>query len=326
MSNWGLISVIVPVYKVEPYLDRCLRSIVNQTYTSLEIILIDDGSPDSCPEICDKWGERDSRIKIIHKKNGGLSDARNVGLSVATGEYVSFIDSDDWIAPEMYERLLRAMIQDESDIAACTVKVVYEDGTEGYLLTVQTNKVLDHSNAQRALLKESLIKQPVWYKLYKREVIKDIPFKIGKYHEDVFWSYQAIGNAMKVSLIDYLGYYYFQRNGSIMGEGYSMKRLDVVEAYEERAKYMSVYFPELATASRIAIIRGCVYHGQLALKYLSNDDVKYEFDILNSVLRRNRFQLLEIIRQKKTHVLWSFFAMISLELTCRIRNYIGIGF
>ena len=104
-----LISVIVPVYKVEPYLDRCVQSIVDQTYGNLEIILVDDGSPDNCPAMCDAWAEKDSRIKVIHKENGGQADARNVGMAVATGEYVAFVDSDDWIDIRMYQRMHEAM-------------------------------------------------------------------------------------------------------------------------------------------------------------------------------------------------------------------------
>ena len=104
-----LISVIVPIYKVEAYLERCIRSIVNQTYKNLEIILVDDGSPDSCPDICDVWKEKDDRIKVIHKKNGGLSDARNAGMQIMTGTYISYIDSDDWVANDMYEKMMYAI-------------------------------------------------------------------------------------------------------------------------------------------------------------------------------------------------------------------------
>lgn len=121
MISENLISIIVPVYKVEKYLKRCVKSIVNQTYKNLEIILIEDGSPDQCPYMCEEWSKRDPRIKVIHKQNGGLSDARNEGLKISTGEFIGFVDSDDWIAPEMYERLLNAIIADQSDIAQCNV-------------------------------------------------------------------------------------------------------------------------------------------------------------------------------------------------------------
>ena len=136
VSNKACISVIVPVYKVEPYLDRCVQSVVNQTYPNLEIILVDDGSPDQCPVMCDTWAKKDPRIRVIHKKNGGLSDARNAGMAAASGEYISFVDSDDWIAPEMLERLVKALERDDSDIAACAVEMVWEDGRENKTLTV----------------------------------------------------------------------------------------------------------------------------------------------------------------------------------------------
>lgn len=117
-----MISVIVPVYKVEPYLDRCVRSIVEQTYTDLEIILVDDGSPDNCPAMCDAWAEKDNRIKVIHKQNGGLSDARNAGMDIASGDYLGFVDSDDWIAAEMYQVLYDMLQRDSSDIAPAVYK------------------------------------------------------------------------------------------------------------------------------------------------------------------------------------------------------------
>ena len=130
--NLPKISVIIPVYKVEEYINRCIKSVVNQTYDNLEIILVDDGSPDNCPVICDKWAEKDSRIKVIHKNNGGLSDARNMGMKIASGELIGFIDSDDWISKEMYQLLYENMKENESDISACGVKMVWEDTAEGH--------------------------------------------------------------------------------------------------------------------------------------------------------------------------------------------------
>ena len=223
-----LISIVVPVYKVEPYLDKCVSSIVNQTYKNLEIILVDDGSPDNCPAMCDAWAEKDNRIRVIHKPNGGLSDARNAGMSVATGELMAFVDSDDWIAPDMYEKLYHHLTEDGSDIAACGVQMVWENNTPPRLLTRPGSRTLNRDEAMQAIIEESWLKQPVWYKLYKSKLVRDICFPVGKYHEDVFWSYQAVGKTSKVSVSDYVGYYYLQRGGSIMGEGYSIKRLDAV--------------------------------------------------------------------------------------------------
>ena len=122
-----LISVIVPIYNVEQYLDRCVKSIVEQTYTNLEIILVDDGSPDNCGAMCDSWAARDNRIKVIHKENGGLSDTRNAGLGIATGDFISFIDSDDWIESAFYEKLLTAIRESNAEVAACATNFVTED-------------------------------------------------------------------------------------------------------------------------------------------------------------------------------------------------------
>lgn len=325
LKKKGSISVVIPVYKVEPYLDRCVQSIVNQTYRDLEIILVDDGSPDNCPAICDAWAEKDSRIRVIHKENGGLSDARNVGMALATGEYIAFIDSDDWIAPEMLQRLYDAMQRDNSNIAACTVQMVWEDDTPCEMLTVQRCCVLDREDAQRALLRETLLKQPVWYKLYRWEIIKDIPFEVGKYHEDVYWSYQAVGNAGRVSLIDYIGYFYFQRSGSIMGEGYSLRRLDAIEAYERRYRYLKEHFVGLEREARVGMVNACIYHGQMALKYLPVSEREHAMRYLYEVKGRYPIRHAEYANRKLTHRLWLDLARVSLPLTCRVRNTLGIG-
>lgn len=123
-----MISVIVPVYKVEKYLDQCVASIVSQSFSDLEIILVDDGSPDNCPAMCDAWAKRDSRIRVIHKENGGLSDARNAGMAAAKGSFIGFVDSDDIIPPEMYQVLFSLLKQDDSDIAACGIKQFGDKG------------------------------------------------------------------------------------------------------------------------------------------------------------------------------------------------------
>ena len=316
------ISVIVPVYKVEPYLDKCVSSIVNQTYTNLEIILVDDGSPDNCPAMCDTWAEKDSRIRVIHKTNGGLSDARNAGMTVATGELMAFVDSDDWIAPDMYEYLYQRLTEDNSDIAACGVQMVWEDKKLCRMLTRAGNCVLNHEEAMRAIIEESWLKQPVWYKLYKTDLIRDILFPMGKCHEDVFWSYQAVGSAKKVSVSDHVGYYYLQRGGSIMGAGYSLKRLDAVEAKVQRCAYIQERFPVLSPLVIKDLWFTCIYQGQLALRELplteSRSTMLYlEKTLANIPLRSRAGGLKEIV--------WLTMANINFLKTCKIRNALGIG-
>lgn len=320
-----LISVIVPVFNVQEYIDCCVKSIVNQTYRELEIILVDDGSNDDSPILCDQWALIDSRIKVIHKTNGGLSDARNAGLAEATGKLIGFVDSDDWIAPEMYERLHAAIYKDGSDISACSVEMVWPDNDIRKMLTVRRNRTLNRNEAQKALLNETLLKQPVWYKLYKREVIGNILFEKGKYHEDVFWSYQVIGGAKSVSLIDYTGYFYRQRNSSIMGASYSLKRLDVFEAYCARYDYISREFPELSKIAKRSIVLNCIYHTQMALKYLTGNDQIQAVSYLKGIARKYSLQWSDYKEMKWSHQIWLVIGTKSLKTAAIIKNILNVG-
>ena len=316
------ISVIVTVYKVEPYLDKCVSSIVNQTYTNLEIILVDDGSPDSCPTMCEAWAEKDSRIRVIHKTNGGLSDDRYAGIVVATGELMAFVDSDDWIASDMYEHLYQRLTEDESDIAACGVQMVWENKTPSRTLTREGSCVLNQEEAMRAIIEESWLKQPVWYKLYKTALVRDILFPKGKYHEDVFWSYQAVGRAQRVSVSDHIGYYYLQRGGSIMGEGYSLKRLDAVEAKVQRCAYIQERFPALSPLAVKDLWFTCIYQGQLALRALNKAEAEKILTYFENLVETHPFQMEGCSLNER---LWLNMAKSSLAVACRIRNALKIG-
>lgn len=316
-----LVSVIVPIYKVEEYLDRCVESIVNQTYKNLEIILVDDGSPDNCPQMCDSWAEKDSRIKVVHKKNGGLSDARNAGIPFATGEIISFIDSDDWIALNMFETMLNQMLDDNSDIVSCGVKWIKEDGTVIRDVTVSNNEVLDTQSAMKELINDNMIKQHVWNKLYKYDLIKDILFEKGKYHEDVFWSYQIVGQAHRISVITDSLYNYVQRSNSIMGEGFSAKRLDALDANELRCKYMKINFPALYDNALYVYIGSCHYQLQCAVRA---DQPK---DVIDNIKNRTSYRKTGhptrgiSFKQKFWYYMFTFFPMT----TCRVRNRLGKG-
>lgn len=325
MSCKKLISIIIPIYNVEKWLDRCIESVVCQTYSNLEIILVDDGSPDNCPCMCDRWEKRDSRIKVIHKRNGGLSDARNEGLKIATGEYIGFVDSDDWIAPEMYERLQKAIVMDHSDIAACGVEMVWEDGTPSRMLTKSGCCVLNHEEAMQSIIEESWLKHPVWYKLYKAELIRGIVFPVGKYHEDVFWSYQAIGKAKKVSVLDEVGYYYVQRGDSIMGDGYSLKRLDALEAYCNQLEYIRKEYPNLEKKSLCKLWTVCIYNGQMSLRFLHNQERKHVFSYLKKIMKQYPILSDDYQESKITHKINFFIARISLHGICYLRNILNIG-
>ncbi len=318
-----LISVIVPIYNVEPYLDKCISSIMNQTYRNLEIILVDDGSPDNCPAICDAWAEKDSRIRVIHKLNGGLSDARNAGMAVATGELMSFVDSDDWIAPDMYEYLYQRLAEDNSDIAACGVQMVWEDKTPPRMLTREGNCVLNQEEAMRAIIEESWLKQPVGYKLYKTKLVRDILFPVGKYHEDVFWSYKAISSAQRVSVSNHIGYYYLQRGGSIMGKGFSVQSLDCMEATKERYVYIADHYANLIPSAYRSLFGSILYSCQCALKL---QDTSERHFCLKQILDCYHFfrQQPVVICSVKDRI-WLSMSHISLRFTAYIRNLLGVG-
>lgn len=322
--NLPKISIIIPVYKVEEYIDRCIKSVVDQTYNNLEIILVDDGSPDNCPVICDKWAEKDSRIKVIHKNNGGLSDARNIGMKIASGELIGFVDSDDWISKEMYQLLYENMKENESDISACGVKMVWEDAAEARFLTPTGIQVLDTQEAMEAIIRESQLKQPVWYKLYKTELIRDILFPVGKCNEDVFWTYQAIGRARRVSTFDTPCYFYFQRENSIMGNKYSLKRLDALEAKIERLKYIEREFPQLEDLSKQDLWFSCMYSMQLAIQFLAPTELENAQRKIGTVIKSvGAIHGLKNMALKQKG--WFFLSKISFEKTCRLRNFLKVG-
>lgn len=320
----ALISVIVPIYNVEIYLNKCIESIAKQTYHNLEIILVDDGSPDNCPNMCDEWAEKDSRIKVIHKANGGLSDARNAGLSIATGDYIAFVDSDDYIEPDMYEKLLKVALERHSDIVSCKLRMVYENA-EYSVSTEDTEEEIEYLPEEAlAALIDDKIRQVVWNKIYRADLIKNILFDVGKYHEDEFWSYKAIGAATKITTVDYTGYNYLQRSGSIMGNDYSLKRLDAVEAKCLRQKYLDEHFPELTQKGLTDIVFTCLYHGQKIFKCLKKSQKTRALAYLKSQFTTHVKKIHSNNLSKKQNI-WILSAGISFSLTCKIRNLLKIG-
>lgn len=321
-----MISVIVPVYKVEQYLDKCVQSIVDQTYRDLEIILVDDGSPDRCGQMCDAWAEKDSRIRVIHKENGGLSDARNAGMALATGEYIGFVDSDDWLAPDFYRVLIQTMAENHCDIVSCRFLPTTDPVPTLPVSNTLAIQYLDTQESLAELIRDGKLQQVVWNKLYRREIVCDTPFAVGKCHEDEFWSYQVIGQSQKIAIVDYLGYYYFQRPGSIMRQGFSSKRLDAIEAKCLRQQYLQEFFPMLADMGLSSLHFECIYFGQQAIRSLPASQSR-------SILQKLAVTMIQYplaknaLRSKKlTHRLWLTMARFSLPITCLIRNLLKIGF
>lgn len=317
-----LISVIVPVYKVEAYLDHCVQSIVDQSYKNLEIILVDDGSPDNCPAMCDAWAKKDSRVKVIHKQNGGLSDARNAGLKIASGEYIALIDSDDIVDINMLTLLYQALEKSNTDIAECDY-VKFENSQPDFSAGVGSVTVFDSKDALRELLREQNFRYTAWNKLYRREIFTQLQFEVGKLHEDVFFTYQAFGLANRVVKLDAPLYGYRQRSGSIMGSAFSLRNLDSLEARYRQLIFIRERFPSLEGLAQGQLLGNCFYFAQLALRsedpQVRNQAMKYIEPIFRKEVKNLQFN------PSWKERLWLTLARISFSGCCRIRNAIRIG-
>ena len=221
-----LISVIIPCYKVEDYIEKCVDSILNQTYKKLEIILVDDGSPDNCPKICDEYAKKDERVIVIHKENGGLSDARNAGLDIAKGEYISFIDSDDYVDLNFYESLINSIIKEKTDVAICDIKMIYEEDKQEILCPA-----FDGEFNLLNLIDNGLVASSC-NKLFKSDLIKQYLFAKGKVNEDLAVVIPTLINSGKISHSNECFYYYVQRKESIQNSTFSKKRFDIIDAVD----------------------------------------------------------------------------------------------
>lgn len=249
-----LISVIVPIYNVEAYLERCVRSIQSQTYAKLEIILVDDGSPDGCGELCDRFAKEDNRIRVIHKENGGLSDARNAGLDIAVGEYVVFVDSDDYIAPYFVETLYKVLTETDSDVAMCSYTVV-EDGL-GKSFEKFSEQTTYHIYDRQGLLmnlydanhEDATYFIVAWNKLYKKALWDNIRFPKGKIHEDEATTYKIYDRCQKGVYIKVPMYGYFTSTSSITRDAFSVRRLEWMDALNDRIAFFEQKEEHILTA------------------------------------------------------------------------------
>ena len=236
-----LVSIVVPIYKVEAYLNHCVETLRNQTYSNIEIILVDDGSPDDCGRICDELAKEDSRIVVVHKSNGGLSDARNAGIDISNGSYIMFVDSDDYVAYDMVERCLTKIKQDESDVVIFNYHGVDVNGKiyERKQPYPEISHIMSGTEAvEKIYQNDTWYFVMVWNKMYCSSLFADLRFPVGKLHEDEFMSYKVLYGSKKVSYLkDVLYYYTISRDGSIMGTKYSYRNLDKVEALLQRTQF-----------------------------------------------------------------------------------------
>lgn len=285
------ISVIVPVYNVENYLNSSLNSICNQSYKNIEIILVDDGSSDKSGEICDYWASKDSRIKVFHKPNGGLSSARNKGLDNATGDYISFIDSDDVIHEDFYLKLIEACKSEEADIAVCNfVRVENFDNLPEATETKQNFTVSDEFAKFNQLINErNVVTTIVCNKLFKKEIWDDLRFPINRYQEDEAIIHYVLDKAKRIVYIPQGYYYYLQRPNSIMRQKFNEKSFDKLEAIKDRINFFSnkkdlIYFENYFKFIYCYLNRTLynqVEKDDINYKKRLNDEFKYYYDMID---------------------------------------------
>lgn len=279
-----LISVIVPVYRVEPYLRRCVDSILEQTYHNLEVILVDDGSPDACGSICDEYAEKDCRVRVIHKANGGLSDARNAGLAIMTGQYVAFVDSDDWIGPGMYETLMGLLRQFDADMAVCSVADELDQGDR-----IQTVKTSDYGpspfsegnvDAMRRYFHGSWA---AWDKLYRAELFAGIRYPVGEINEDEAIVLRLLDKCRKIAYTNEVFYHYIRRQDSITTSVFSVRQMAWPRHCRENLGYIQEHHPELELDAA-ARYRGSILWALREIA-LSRDDFEAETRQLRQQLK-----------------------------------------
>ncbi|MDR3046762.1 MAG: glycosyltransferase [Bacteroidales bacterium] len=244
-----IISIIVPVYNVENYVSKCIESIINQTYRNLEIIIINDGSSDKSGEICSSYAIKDNRITLIHQENQGLSMARNNALDIASGEYIGFVDSDDWIALDMYYTLYNNAVEYDADISMCNFYYVNQNG-EKSSYSNESNSIKVLEGVYKIAHNIRLSNNCVWNRLYKRYLFNDIRFPKGKSFEDIFVMHRLVDNANKVVLSSQCKYYYLRRENSITLNPFNLNQMDNLKAYIERHTYISITYPNMEKTGR----------------------------------------------------------------------------
>ncbi len=292
------VSVIVPTYKVEKYLCKCIDSIINQTYKNLEIILVDDGSPDNCGKICDEYALKDSRVRVIHKENGGLSDARNAGLETAKGDYIGFVDSDDWIELNMYERLVANAVKFDAEISVGGVADILEkDGEYTQFKTTYDGKINEYVlSKEEAMKKYFLGSWSAWDKIYKKEVFDGICFPKGEINEDEAIVLYLLDRCNKIAYTNEVFYNYITRPGSnsITATSFHVKKLAWYKHCKANLEFIKEKYPELTEYAEKRYNSSIIF----SLVSISQVDKEQFSDILPQMLSEFRMIYKNIMRNK----------------------------
>lgn len=322
-----LISIIVPVYNVEKYLNRCVESILAQTYDNLEIILVDDGSPDNCGNICDEYAKKDSRIIVLHKTNGGLSDARNRGINIAKGKYIGFVDSDDYIEKDMFEILYNLCKENNADISMISYKEI-ENGIIINENSKYTNKIFEYNNIEaiKELLKDEKIKNYAWNKLYKKELFDEIEYPINMAYEDVGTTYKLFEKAKKIMWDDIPKYNYIRRSTSIVSKNTYKNLKDFIDLSYKRYNHFenSIYSKEIKIENSYSFIRSMImfYLNYQVDNIEELDNVfEYYYPLFNKIIEQNYNEI--ILEMSKQNLIATIYYLIKWNRK-KTRNILNV--
>ena len=321
--NNPLISIIVPCYKVEQYLPKCVDSIISQSYKNLEIWLVDDGSPDKCGQICDEFAKKDRRVKVIHKENGGLSDARNVALDIISGDYVFFVDSDDYLEIDAINLLCTNALKCDADIVVGNYNFVYEFSNV-YKKAFAINEIieLNRDEALKSLLYQKKMETSAWGKLYRKCLFDDIRFPKGKLFEDICTTYKTFLHSEKIVLLPNVVYNYLIRKNSIMGNKFSPSKMDAVYMSKEMLNGISqLDKKDLSRAATCRYLSMCfnvlfqTEENSLFESYIWKEIRKYRKIVIHDFRARKRTIIASII---------SFGGVRFLRFVNKTPSYLGL--
>jgi glycosyltransferase involved in cell wall biosynthesis len=287
------ISIIVPVYGVEKYLDKCVKSILSQTFKEFELILVDDGSPDNCGAMCDAYAETDDRIVVVHKENGGLSAARNAGIAIARGRYLGFVDSDDYIESDMYELLYNNLKKEEADLSIVGIFDLYagkepEIKKHEYIVT-------DMLGAAKIILEGKLVSVNAYNKLYKKEIFDHVRYPEGMITEDAAVILKVLEQTTKVVIDTSQKYYYYHRENSISSNHFSKKDLDTIKAWEDNEKHVLKKYPEL---KNLVHTRVCWAYFTVLDKMMNSQIEKEDLTTQKEIIRFLRKNSLFVLKNQ----------------------------
>ncbi|MCP3029193.1 glycosyltransferase family 2 protein [Halobacillus sp. A5] len=314
------VSVIVPIYKVEKYIHRCIDSILTQSYQKLEIILVDDGSPDRCGEIANQYADKDPRVKALHKENGGLSDARNFGMKHVTGEFTMFVDSDDWLEPQAIDHMIHHMLAFKADVIQSAFYYAHKDHLlfdQRYYSKNGDLLIYDNEKLMYELVKNETVKNFAWGKLYRTELIRDLEFEKGVLFEDVFWAHNVMHRVRTFIVLNEPLYNYYQRNDSIVAN-YTIRNLDIIKGLKVRHEFLEKEHTSLTQESYKQLLKNLLIHYNLLLLNRKVDQQRMHRKEIKEYIRQNYFNFKQATENDQ---------QLSLQLRLFYRNpYLNVAY